>query len=105
MAESENLKFSSKDFQELDSPNLFTNLWIYNYFNKHKPCVTCDTYSDYCEEILRSRWEPLLAHCDFVIDKIKKCDENFFKFSNISNFSNKNRWEIIKQFVKKNVSG
>ena len=100
MAQSKTLRFNSKDFEELDSPNLFINLWTYNSFDKHKPCVVCDTYSDYCEEILRWRWQKEWGDCDFVIDEIKKCDENFL---NISNFSNKTRWEIITELVKQYI--
>ena len=100
MAQSKTLKFNSKDFEELDTPNLFINLWTYNYFDKHKPCLACDTYSDYCEKILRSRWEKQWCDCDFVINEIKKCDE---KFLNISNYSSKPRWGIIKELVKKNL--
>ena len=63
-------------------------------------CATLTALHDYCEEILRSRWQKEWGDCDFVIDKIKKCDENFL---NISNFSNKTRWEIITELVKKYI--
>ena len=61
-------------------------------------CATLTALHDYCEEILRSRWQKEWGDCDFVIDKIKKCDKILL---NISNFSNKTRWEIIKELVRK----
>ena len=33
-----NLKFTKESFRELGVPDLFINLWAYNYFEKHKPC-------------------------------------------------------------------
>ena len=33
------LKFNKQSFRELDAPDLFINLWTYNYFKKHKSCL------------------------------------------------------------------
>ena len=50
------LKFTKQDFRELSAPDNILNVWIYNYFDKHKPCFTCDIYSKYCEEVLKEEW-------------------------------------------------
>ena len=77
MAQSKTLKFNSKDFEELDTPNLFINLWTYNYFDKHKPCVACDTYSDYCEKILRSSGKNNGAIVILLLTKLKNVMKSF----------------------------
>ena len=48
-----NLKFTKQDFRELSVPDNILNVWVYNYFDKHKPCFTCDVYSKHCEEVLK----------------------------------------------------
>ena len=47
------LKFWKQDFRDLSVPDKLLNLWIYNYFGKHKPCFFCETYPKYCEEVLK----------------------------------------------------
>lgn len=93
------LKFNKQAFRKLSAPNNFMNLWLYNFFEKHKPCFTCDTYSKYCEEVLKEVWCADWGDYDFVVEKIKNCDENFV---NINNYSEINKWGILDELIKKN---
>ena len=93
------LKFNKQTFRELSAPNNFLNLWIYNYFGKLKPCFTCKTYSRYCEEVLREVWCADWGDIDFVLGKIKSCDESFI---NLTNYSDSNKWGILDELIKKN---
>ena len=96
---SSNLRFNKQTFKELSVPDNFLNLWIYNYFVKHKPCVTCDTYSKYCEEVLKEQWCNDWGDYDFVIGKIKSCDKTFIDFGL---FSESNKWLVLDKLIEKN---
>ena len=95
-----NLKFTKESFRELDVPDLFINLWTYNYFEKHKPCIACDTYSRYCEEILKEIWCSDWGNFDLVVERLKKCNQAFI---NINNYSSSAKWSILDElfFLKK----
>ena len=82
LSKESNLKFTKQDFRELSTPNNILNVQIYNYFDKHKPCFTCDTYSKYCEEVFKEEWRDDWG--DFVIGKIKNCDKSFFDLNRYS---------------------
>ena len=56
LSKESDLKFTKQDFRELSAPDNILNVWIYNHFDKHKPCFTCDIYSKYCEEVLKEEW-------------------------------------------------
>ena len=94
-----NLKFSKESFREQSAPDNFINLWKYNYFVNHKPCIACDTYSRYCEEVLKEVRCDDWGKFDFVIEKIKKCDSDFI---NINNYSESNKWKILDDLKIKN---
>ena len=94
-----NLRFSKQIFREESTPDNFINLWTYNYYVNHKPCIACDTYSRYCEEVLKEVWCNDWGNFDFVIEKIKNCDKNFI---NINSCSEKNKWKILDDLIKKN---
>ena len=93
------LKFSKRDFRDLSVPDNLLNLWIYNYFGKHKPCFSCKTYSKYCEEVLKEEWRDGWGDFDFVIGKIKNCDISFINLNNYS--SEMTKWEILDELIKK----
>ena len=95
------LKFNKQTFRELSAPNNVLNLWIYNYFEKHKPCFTCETYSRYCKEVLREVWCADWEDIDFVLGKIKNCNKSF---SNLTNYSDSNKWGILDELIKKIVN-
>ena len=67
-------KFCKQDFRALSVLDNLLNLGIYNYFGKHKPCFSCETYSKYCEEVLKEECRDGWGDFDFVIGKIKNCD-------------------------------
>ena len=90
------LKFNKQSFRELDAPNLFINLWTYNYFKKHKSRFACDTYSRYCEEILKEIWRD--DFFESVVEKSKSCNKTFI---NISNYSTRTKWGIIDELINK----
>ena len=94
-----NLKFSKESFRQHSASNNFINLWTYNYFVDHKPCTTCETYSRYCEEVLKEVWCDEWGKFDFVIEKIKNCDSNFI---NINKYSDSNKWKILDDLINKN---
>ena len=94
-----NLKFSKESFREHSAPDNFINLWTYNYFVNHKPCISCDIYSRYCEEVLKEVWYNNWGKFDFVIEKIKNCDSNFI---NINNYSELKKWKILDSLINKN---
>ena len=79
-----NLRFLEENFRELDAPNLFVNLWTYNCFKMHKPCIICDTYFRFCEKILKERWCDDWGNFDSVVEKIKNCDGTFININNYS---------------------
>ena len=83
-----NLRFNKQSFKELSVPDNFLDLWIYNYFVKHKPCATCDTYSKYCEEVLKEQWCKDWGDYDFVIRKIKSCNKTFIDLGLFSESNN-----------------
>ena len=93
------LKFTKQDFRELSVPDNILNVWIYNYFDKHKPCFTCDTYSKYCEEVLKEEQLDDWGDFDFVIGKIKNYDKNFV---DLNRYSEITKWEILDELFKKN---
>ena len=93
------LKFTKQDFRELSAPDNVLNVWIYNYFVKHKPCFTCDTYSKYCEEVLKEERRDDWGDFDFVIRKIKNCDKSFI---DLNRYSEITKWGILDQLIKKN---
>ena len=99
LSKESDLKFNKQTFRELSAPNNFINLWNYNYFEKHKPCFTCDMYSKYCEEVLKEVWCNDWGDFDFVMEKIKNCDKGFI---NLNNYSKGNKWEILDELIKKN---
>ena len=80
---------------ELDAPDLFINLWSYNYYKKNKPSFACDTYSRYCEEILKEIWREEWGNFDSV-EKIKNCDQDFI---NINNYSTATKWGILDELI------
>ena len=94
-----NLKFSKESFRQHSASDNFINLWTYNYFVNHKPCITCETYSRYCEEVLKEVWCDEWGKFDFVIEKIKNCDSNFI---NINKYSDSNKWKILDDLINKN---
>ena len=65
------LRFSKQSFREESAPDNFINLWTYNYYVNHKPCIACDKYSRYCEEVLKELWCDDRGYFDFVIEKLK----------------------------------
>ena len=89
------LRFNKQSFRELDAPDLFVNLWSNNYCKKHKPCFACDTYSQYCEEILKEIWREEWGNFDSV-EKIKNCDQDFI---NINNYSTATKWGILDELI------
>ena len=93
------LKFSYEDFRGLDAPELFINLWTYNYVNDHMPCLACESYSNYCEKALKEIWRFAWGDLETVVGKIKKCDKNFIDISNFLSYTN---WEIINILINKN---
>ena len=99
LSKESDLKFNKQTFRELSAPNNFINLWNYNYFEKHKPCFTCDMYSKYCEEVLKEVWCNDWGDFDFVMEKIKNCDKGFI---NLNNYSKDNKWGILDELIKKN---
>ena len=92
------LKFNEETLRDLDIPDLFVNVWLYNYFFKHKPCLACDTFSYLCEKNLKEKWSEDWGEYDFEIGKFKKCDSTFI---NISNYSNANKWRILDELIEK----
>ena len=38
-----NLKFTYQDFRCMYAPDLFINIWTYNYLTDHFPCIACET--------------------------------------------------------------
>ena len=98
---SSNLRFNKQSFKELSVPDNFLNLWIYNYFVKHKPCVTYDTYSKYCEEVLKEQWYNYWGHYDFVFGKIESFDKTFI---DLGLFLESNKWLILDKSIEKNKS-
>ena len=66
---------------------------------KHKPCFTCDTYSKYCEEVLKEERRDDWGDFDFVIRKIKNCDKSFI---DLNRYSEITKWGILDQLIKKN---
>ena len=99
LSKESDLKFNKQTFRELSAPNSFINLWNYNYFEKHKPCFTCDMYSKYCEEVLKEVWCNDWGDFDFVMEKIKNCDKGFI---NLNNYSKGNKWGILDELIKRN---
>ena len=99
LSKESDLKFNKQTFRELSAPNNFINLWNYNYFEKHKPCFTCDMYSKYCEEVLKEVWCNDWGDFDFVMEKIKNCDKGFI---NLNNYSKGNKWGILDELIKRN---
>ena len=65
-----NLKFTYQDFRCMYAPDLFINIWTYNYLTDHFPCLACETYSNYCKNISKEIW---CEEWDFktVVEKIK----------------------------------
>ena len=100
LSKESNLKFNKQTFRELSAPYNFINLWIYTYFEKHKPCFTCDTYSKYREEVLKEVWCNDWGDFDFVVKKIKNCDKSFI---NLHNYSEGNKWGILDKLIKKDI--
>ena len=98
LSKESDLKFNKQTFRELSAPNNFINLWNYNYFEKHKPCFTCDMYSKYCEEVLKEVWCNDWGDFDFAMEKIKNCDKGFI---NLNNYSKGNKWEILDELIRK----
>ena len=93
------LKFNKQSLRELSAPNNFINLWLYNYFDMHKPCFTCYTYSQYCKDVLKEVWCNDWGDFDFVVGKIKSCDKTFI---NMNNYSEANKWAILDELIKLN---
>ena len=95
------LKFSFESFMELDSPNLFINVWSYSdHLNRYKHCKVCKIYCDYCVEILKKRWRPEWGNFNKIMNKILKNDRRFI---DISKYSSANRHLIIDFFLKKKI--
>ena len=94
------LKFCKQDFRDLSVPDNLLNLWIYNYFGKHKPCFSCKTHSKYSEEVLKEEWRDGWGDFDIVIGKIKNCDISLINLNNYS--SEMTKWEILDELIKKN---
>ena len=95
-----NLRFSEESFRELNAPDLFINLWIYNYFKEHKPCISCNTYFRFCEKILKERWCDHWGNFELVVEKIKNTDKTFI---NINKYSSLTKWGIIDGLINKNL--
>ena len=93
------LKFTKQNFRESSVPDNILNIWIYNYFDKHKPCFTCDVYPKYCEEVLKEEWRDDWGDFDFVIGKIKNCDKSFI---DLNRYSEITKWGILDELIKKN---
>ena len=94
-----NLKFTKENFRELDALDLLINLWTYNHFEKHKPCLACDTYSRYCKEVLKEIWCEDRGNFDFVVERLKKFDETFI---NINNYSECTKSGILDKLIEIN---
>ena len=92
------LKFNKQDFRELSATDNILNVWIYNYFVKHKPRSTCDVYSEYCEEVLKQEWCDDWGDFDFVIGKIKNCDKSFI---DLNRYSEITKWGILDELIKR----
>ena len=92
------LKFREEDFRDLSAPNLFINLWNYNYFFAHMLCLAYNTYSRWCEKILKEQWKEEWEKFDYVVGQIKKCNLDFI---NINNYSSMRKWAILDELTKK----
>ena len=94
-----NLNFTKENFMELDALDLLIILWTYNHFEKQKPCLACDTYSRYCEEVLKEIWCEDWGNFDLVVERLKKFDETFI---NINNYSECTKWGTLDKLIEIN---
>ena len=61
--------------------------------------MACETYSAYCVQALREKWEADWGDFEFAVGKFKKCDKSFI---DIGQFSSANMYLIIDFFKKYN---
>ena len=76
------LKFSERDFQELDLPNLLLNIWGYADA-RAKKCNVCKQYEIRCVEAAQEKWKPQYLDFEYVIKNLRH-QNKFYNFGRIS---------------------
>lgn len=92
------VKFTQNDFRVIDTPNLIINVWTYSEnLKKNKLCGICQTYLDFCLNILEERWRKEWGDYNFVMAKLRNNDKSFI---DVSSFSSADRY-LIMSYLKK----
>ena len=74
------MKFSKKDFQELEIPDLLLNIWCYAEY-LHDPIFR--QYSQWSVKAAEEQWRSTFLDFDYVINNLKNRNKKFYNFSNI----------------------
>ena len=85
-------------FQQLDAPDLITNIWTYSQSKKQLHiCDICQTYTELSIQALREKWEEDWGDFQYFVKKLIECDKLYI---DVGKYSNKTKHEII-DFIKK----
>ena len=94
------LKFSLDSFRQLDLPELLINIWT-NADPIHDPnCSICSIYPEYCVIAAKKKWSEFYIDFDFVINNLKKRNENWV---NLGKFSTETKNNIYLYIAKNKV--
>ena len=97
------LKFSLNSFRELALPELVINIWSYadHIINKVDGCEICEIYMKYCVTAAKEKWSEFYIDFGFVIDNLKKGNQNWVDFGKFSTATKNNIYlHIAKTKVK-----
>ena len=65
------IKFSKRDFQLLDLPNLLINIWEYNEPGCKNQCPVCIRYEKWCIEAVQEKWKAEYLDFKYVIENLR----------------------------------
>ena len=90
-------KFNYNHFEELDTGDLFINIWSYSYnlINVCKEkCKLCPIYRKYCTKILKKRWQKEWGNFNKIMRKIYNNDTD--NFINLAEYSSAQKHLIME---------
>ena len=89
-------KFNFNHFKELDTGDLFINIWSYSDKKNvcKGKCKLCNIYKEYCIKILRTRWRKEWGNFNKIIKKI--CNNDTDNFINLAEYSSAQKHLIIE---------